>query len=127
MDEPTTGFDPKARREFWELIRQLKSEGRTILLTTHYLDEAEALADRVGVIAHGKIVEISTPETLGNRHNARAKVLWAENGSSRMVETDAPSKFVQELSSRFTGEIPELQIIRPTLEDIYLHLIGENR
>jgi len=67
LDEPTTGFDPEARRAFWELIRELRDEGTTILLTTHYLDEAEALADRVAVINNGKVIEISTPETLGGR------------------------------------------------------------
>lgn len=127
LDEPTTGFDPQARRDFWELIRSLKDEGRTILLTTHYLDEAEALADRVGVIAKGKIVEISTPANIGGRHNAKARVLWSENGSIRSQETDTPSQLVSELCTRFGGEIPELQVIRPTLEDIYLSLIGENQ
>ena len=70
LDEPTTGFDPEARRQFWELINSLKSAGTTILLTTHYLDEAEFLADRVAVINHGQIIEVATPTTLGNRHNS---------------------------------------------------------
>ena len=125
LDEPTTGFDPKARREFWKLIQTLNEEGMTILLTTHYLDEAEELADRVGVIAQGKIVEISTPENLGNRANAKATISWAENGQTRSVESDYPSQVVGDLVSKFGGEVPELQVIRPTLEDIYLKLIGE--
>ena len=80
LDEPTTGFDPEARRAFWDLIRKLRDEGTTILLTTHYLDEAEALADRVAVIVDGKIVEIATPENLGGRNNAKAKISWLEAG-----------------------------------------------
>ena len=126
LDEPTTGFDPKARREFWELIRSLKEEGTTILLTTHYLDEAEALADRVGIIAGGKIVEISSPDTIGGRHSAQARVAWAENGETRSVESSNPTQVVLDLQSKFGGEVPELQVIRPTLEDIYLQLIGED-
>src|SRR3954465_10548218 len=72
LDEPTTGFDPKARREFWELVRDLATAGTTILLTTHYLDEAEALADRVGVIVGGRVVEVAAPAALGGRNQAAA-------------------------------------------------------
>ena len=121
LDEPTTGFDPEARRQFWELIRSLRSEGTSIILTTHYLDEAEFLADRVAVIAHGQLMEIATPQTLGNRHNAKAKVLWRDGE----VETSEPTKIVSELATKYQDEIPELQVIRPSLEDIYLHMIGE--
>ncbi|MEI6250981.1 MAG: ABC transporter ATP-binding protein, partial [Actinomycetes bacterium] len=81
LDEPTTGFDPEARRAFWDLIRGLRADGTTILLTTHYLDEAEALADRVGVINHGRIIEVATPATLGGRDDAKVMVRWRENGS----------------------------------------------
>lgn len=126
LDEPTTGFDPEARRQFWELIRKLKNEGTTILLTTHYLDEAEALADRVAVIAAGKIVEVSTPAELGNRRNAKAKVIWRENGIEKSIETDTPTEIVKKLASDFNGEIPGLQVTRPTLEDIYLSMIGNS-
>ncbi|MFM7623790.1 MAG: ABC transporter ATP-binding protein, partial [Actinomycetota bacterium] len=91
LDEPTTGFDPEARRSFWELIKVLKAEGKTILLTTHYLDEAQALADRVGVINNGKIIEIATPETLGGRNNAPAKVTWLENGTKQQLLTKDPT------------------------------------
>jgi ABC-2 type transport system ATP-binding protein len=126
LDEPTTGFDPEARRQFWELIRKLKNEGTTILLTTHYLDEAEALADRVAVIAAGKIVEVSTPAELGNRKNAKAKVIWRENGIEKSIETDTPTEIVKKLASDFNGEIPGLQVTRPTLEDIYLSMIGNS-
>ena len=122
LDEPTTGFDPEARRQFWELIKSLRSAGTTILLTTHYLDEAEALADRVAVIAHGKIIEEATPSTLGNRQSALAIVKWRDGES----EVDNPTEFVKALSARYQGEVPELQVIRPSLEDIYLRMIGES-
>jgi ABC-2 type transport system ATP-binding protein len=121
LDEPTTGFDPEARRQFWDLIRSLQNSGTTILLTTHYLDEAEALADRVAVINRGKIVEVATPATLGNRQNALATIKWRDGET----ESDKPTEFVKELSAKYQGEVPELQVIRPSLEDIYLKMIGE--
>ena len=127
LDEPTTGFDPEARRAFWDLLNQLRAEGTTIFLTTHYLDEAEALADRVGVIANGKIIEIATPATLGNRANAPARITWFENNKLNEIESTTPTIEVQKLISRFNGEVPQLQVIRPNLEDIYLRMIGENR
>jgi ABC-2 type transport system ATP-binding protein len=125
LDEPTTGFDPEARRSFWELIRVLKTEGATILLTTHYLDEAQALADRVGVINNGKILEIATPQTLGGRNHAPAKVSWLENGVTNQIHTQDPTTEVLKLSQRFNGQIPELEVLRPNLEEIYLKMIGE--
>ena len=125
LDEPTTGFDPEARRSFWELIRTLKSEGTTILLTTHYLDEAQALADRVGVINEGVIIEIATPDTLGGRNTAPAKVTWLENGATQELLTKNPTEEVLKLSQRFNNQIPELQVLRPNLEEIYLRMIGE--
>jgi ABC-2 type transport system ATP-binding protein len=124
LDEPTTGFDPEARRAFWVLIKQLKNEGTTILLTTHYLDEAEALADRVAVMNHGEILEVSTPALLGGRADARATISWREAGEIKSEESDAPTEFVKNLSTRLGGEVPELSIHRPTLEDIYLSMIG---
>ncbi|MFM6841208.1 MAG: ABC transporter ATP-binding protein [Candidatus Planktophila sp.] len=124
LDEPTTGFDPEARRAFWILIKQLKTEGTTILLTTHYLDEAEALADRVAVMNHGEILEVSTPSLLGGRSQAKATVSWSEAGVAKSETTDAPTEFVKELSKRLGGEIPDLSIHRPSLEDIYLSMIG---
>ncbi len=127
LDEPTTGFDPEARRAFWDLIRTLRKEGRTILLTTHYLDEAEALADRVAVIVAGKILEISSPETLGNRHLAQARITWLEGGQQRELLSNNPAGEVATIAARMGGEIPELQVIRPSLEDIYLTMIGEDR
>jgi len=127
LDEPTTGFDPEARRAFWDLLNKLRAEGTTIFLTTHYLDEAEALADRVGVIANGQIIEIATPATLGNRANAPARITWFENNKVNEIESINPTAEVQKLISRFNGEVPQLQVIRPNLEDIYLRMIGENR
>lgn len=124
LDEPTTGFDPEARRAFWILIKQLRDEGTTILLTTHYLDEAESLADRVAVMNHGEILEISTPALLGGRANAQAMVSWSEGGMSKREATDSPTAFVNELSQRLGGEVPDLSIHRPSLEDIYLTMIG---
>jgi len=125
LDEPTTGFDPEARRSFWDLIKLLKSEGSTILLTTHYLDEAQALADRVGVINNGKIIEIATPQTLGGRNNAPAKVCWLEDGVTKEILSKDPTAEVGKLSQRFNGQIPELEVLRPNLEEIYLKMIGE--
>ncbi len=124
LDEPTTGFDPEARRAFWALIQKLRSDGTTILLTTHYLDEAEALADRVGVINEGKIIEISTPIELGGRSTAQALVSWREGSHTKSQATDNPTAVVNKLTTQFNGEIPELTVTRPSLEDIYLKMIG---
>jgi ABC-2 type transport system permease protein len=125
LDEPTTGFDPEARRAFWLLIKQLRDEGTTILLTTHYLDEAEELADRVAVMNHGQIIEISTPALLGGRAHAEAIVSWRENGALQQSSTATPTEFVAALARRLQGEIPELAIRRPSLEDIYLEMIKQ--
>ncbi|PZA22015.1 ABC transporter ATP-binding protein [Modestobacter versicolor] len=125
LDEPTTGFDPEARRQFWSLIRSLRDLGTTMLLTTHYLDEAEELADRVGVIARGRLVEVAVPGELGGRGTAPAVVHWTEGGVRRTAETATPTAFVAELAARFPGEVPDLAVARPTLEDVYLRMIGE--
>ena len=124
LDEPTTGFDPEARRAFWSLIRDLKAGGTTILLTTHYLDEAEELADRVAVITAGKIVEVSTPALLGGRSTAKATVSWMGTSGLESEESDNPTAVVNKLAAQFGGDIPELVITRPSLEDIYLKMIG---
>jgi len=124
LDEPTTGFDPEARRAFWSLIRDLKSGGTTILLTTHYLDEAEALADRVAVISAGKIIEVSTPALLGGRSTAKATVQWQGTDGVQSEESNNPTAVVTKLAAQFNGEIPDLTITRPSLEDIYLKMIG---
>ncbi|MFE9207530.1 ABC transporter ATP-binding protein [Micromonospora sp. NPDC007230] len=125
LDEPTTGFDPEARREFWELIRDLAAAGTTIVLTTHYLDEAEALADRVGVIAAGRVVEVAPPNRLGNRQEALTTVSWrTPEGRLETAATATPTALVAELAARFGGEVPGLTVTRPTLEDVYLRMIG---
>jgi ABC-2 type transport system ATP-binding protein len=125
LDEPTTGFDPEARRRFWDLIRTLAAEGTTIVLTTHYLDEAEALADRVAVVGKGRIVSQGDPATLGGRAGARATVSWTADGRRQEVHTGEPTRVIAELMATFPGEIPELSVHRPTLEETYLHLIEE--
>lgn len=124
LDEPTTGFDPEARRAFWALIEKLRGDGTTILLTTHYLDEAEALADRVGVINNGQIVEIATPTELGGRSTAQALVTWRDGSNVNSESTNNPTALVSKLMMQFNGEIPELTVTRPSLEDIYLTMIG---
>lgn len=123
LDEPTTGFDPEARRVFWQLIERLKGEGVTILLTTHYLEEADALADRVVVITKGRKVADTTPADLGNRNEGRIVVRWREGDALREEVTSSPSAFVVELSARFGGEVPGLEVLRPTLEEAYLALV----
>jgi ABC-2 type transport system ATP-binding protein len=126
LDEPTTGFDPAARRLFWDLVESLAGEGTTILLTTHYLDEAERLADRVGVVAQGRILEVSAPADLGGRKQAEATVTWTgPDGLRRSVVTGEPTKTVGELAARFDGEVPDLAVTRPTLEETYLRMVGE--
>ena len=125
LDEPTTGFDPEARRSFWALIQKLRSDGTTILLTTHYLDEAEALADRVAVINNGVIIEVSTPAELGGRATSQATVTWRDGDTVKSERSDNPTALVSKLSSLFGGEVPELVVSRPSLEDIYLEMIGE--
>jgi ABC-2 type transport system ATP-binding protein len=126
LDEPTTGFDPQARRQFWDLIRALAADGTTILLTTHYLDEAEALADQVAVISGGKIVAEGTPATLGGRSTAKATVSWVDETGPRTVLTDTPTAVINDLSAG-GRELAELTVTRPSLEDTYLQLIGGTR
>ncbi|MFD9544810.1 ABC transporter ATP-binding protein [Streptomyces sp. NPDC060022] len=126
LDEPTTGFDPSARRQFWELVRLLAREGTTIVLTTHYLEEAEALADRLAVIAAGRIVAEGEPAALRERFGNEATVSWTEpDGSPRSESTPTPTRTLAGLIGRFDGEIPGLRVSRPTLEDIYLRLTGQ--
>jgi len=123
LDEPTTGFDPQARRQFWDLIRQLAAGGTTILLTTHHLDEAEALANRVAVLASGRIVACGDVETLGGRAGGAATVRWLNGRHRREEHTDDPAAVVARLNSEFGGAVPGLAVTRPSLEDVYLELI----
>ncbi len=123
MDEPTTGFDPEARRQFWELIKSLAGDGTTILLTTHYLDEAAALADRVAVIAGGTVVAMDSPAGLTQHVNSAATVRWMEGDEVHVVETDHPTDVIRQRSLD-GSELTELTVTRPTLEDAYLQLIG---
>ena len=125
LDEPTTGFDPEARREFWNLIRALKQEGTTILLTTHYLDEAAQLGDRAGVIVGGRLVDVAPIHELGGAEARVPVVRWrAADGTPREARTERPAEFVASVA-RDLGREPEgLEVIRPSLEDIYLDLVG---
>ncbi|MDP5184279.1 ABC transporter ATP-binding protein [Blastococcus sp. BMG 814] len=125
LDEPTTGMDPVARRQFWELVRGLRADGTTVLLTTHYLDEAAELADRVGVIAEGRLVDVAPPAELGADLRRRATVSWLEGGARRQVVTERPADVLRDLLATTTrGELPGLTVTRPGLEDVYLQLVG---
>jgi ABC-2 type transport system ATP-binding protein len=126
LDEPTTGFDPAARRSAWELIRSLRSLGKTILLTTHYLDEAQQLADRVAVIRAGRIVSMGTPSELIGE-TGKAEIRFRRNGAEVVLETDEPTRLLHELTSEALAEgreLEHLEVRRPTLEDVYLELVG---
>lgn len=123
LDEPTTGFDPEARRHFWDLINLLKSEGTTILLTTHYLDEAAQLSDRAGIIAGGKLEDIGTIDELGGAEARVPIVRWRDNGVQHETRTPTPGAVVADLM-RAGGEPDDLRVIRPSLEDIYLELVA---
>ncbi|MBE1876252.1 ABC transporter ATP-binding protein [Myceligenerans pegani] len=130
LDEPTTGFDPQARRSFWDLVTGLRDDGATILLTTHYLEEAAYLADRVVVIDHGTVVASGAPDSLGGPDARTPLVSWLDGGARRSLRTDRPTEAVARLAREIGGpggEIPGLTITRPTLEDVYLDLIGGGR
>lgn len=121
LDEPTTGFDPEARRQFWGLIRSLKAEGTTILLTTHYLDEAAQLGDRAGIIAGGRLIDIGRIDEIGGADARVPLVRWREKGELREERTTTPAALVTKL-----GEKDSLEVIRPSLEDIYIDLVGRH-
>jgi ABC-2 type transport system ATP-binding protein len=143
LDEPTTGFDPGARRNAWEIVRNLTALDKTVFLTTHYMDEAQYLADRVAVIAKGRIVAVGPPGTLGDRHLAKsvirfrppltddlppeiASLATTANGELQLVVTD-PTRVLHDLTSWAVGrgiELEGLEVSRPTLEDVYLELTG---
>jgi ABC-2 type transport system ATP-binding protein len=127
LDEPTTGFDPAARRAAWEVIRSLRALGKTILLTTHYLDEAESLADRVAVLREGRIVAMGRPEDLTGSAPA-SEIRYRRDGEDVVVSTHQPTQVLHELTSAALAEGRELEnlsVRRPTLEEIYLALTGD--
>jgi ABC-2 type transport system ATP-binding protein len=126
LDEPTTGFDPAARRAFWRLVDDLAAEGTTIVLTTHYLDEAERLAQRVAVMSGGRFLDVAPPSSLGGRQQELATVSWTDDdGTPRSTTTAEPTRTVAELAARFGGEVPSLAVTRPTLEETYLRMVAE--
>ncbi|MGY1813816.1 ABC transporter ATP-binding protein [Blastococcus sp. SYSU D00820] len=124
LDEPTTGMDPVARRQFWELVRGLCASGATVLLTTHYLDEAAALADRVGVVSGGRLVDVAPPAELGAALRRQATVAWTEGGRERAVRTTDPVAALRDLLAAPGADLPGLTVTRPGLEDVYLRLVG---
>jgi ABC-2 type transport system ATP-binding protein len=126
LDEPTTGFDPQARRAAWEMIRSLRSLGKTVLLTTHYLDEAEQLADRVAVLRDGQIVRIGTPRDLTTA-DLEVEIRYRRDGEEIVVRTSEPTRVLNELTAEALArgeELDHLEVRRPTLEDVYLTLTG---
>jgi ABC-2 type transport system ATP-binding protein len=128
LDEPTTGFDPAARRQAWETVRSLQALGKTVLLTTHYLDEAQALADRVAIIKDGAILVEGAPGELGGA-TPRYCVAWRDpDGAPQERETDDPTPLLYELTAAALargGRVEELRVTQPSLEDVYLELTGD--
>ena len=128
LDEPTTGFDPAARRAAWDMIRSLRSLGKTILLTTHYLDEAEKLADRLAVLREGVIIREGTPAELTGG-SSETEIRYRQNGQEVVVRTSEPTRLLQQLTTEALAEGRELEglsVRRPTLEDVYLSLTAEH-
>ncbi|HKB51123.1 MAG TPA: ABC transporter ATP-binding protein [Solirubrobacterales bacterium] len=128
LDEPTTGFDPSARRQAWETIAGLRELGKTVFLTTHYMDEAQRLADRVTIIAGGEIVARGTPEDLGDRESRPARISYREDGREVALETTTPVQTLNELTGRALAEgrdLEGLEVTRPSLEDVYLELTDQ--
>ena len=129
LDEPTTGFDPSARRQAWEAIAGLRDLGKTVFLTTHYMDEAQYLADRVTIIGRGEIVASGTPEDLGDRESLPTTISYRLDGEEVAVETTTPVVDLHELTARAVAEgleLEALEVTRPNLEDIYLSLTSED-
>jgi ABC-2 type transport system ATP-binding protein len=128
LDEPTTGFDPAARRAAWDMIRSLRSLGKTVLLTTHYLDEAEQLADRVGVMREGVIVRIGTPREL-TTSDQEVEIRYRRDGEEIVVSTTEPTRVLNELTAEALArgeELERLEVRRPTLEEVYLSLTADD-
>ena len=129
LDEPTTGFDPEARHVFWDLVKDLRTDGTSVLLTTHYLDEAAQLADEVAIILGGRVIEYGTPEALARQAGSERTVSWIEDGVERTEYTATPTAVVRGLMGRLTGpdgEVPGLQVHTPSLEDHYLELVSRH-
>ena len=127
LDEPTTGFDPGARRMAWETIRSLRELGKTILLTTHYIEEAQQLADQVAVLRAGQIAAIGTPGELIGATPA-TQIRYRLNGEVVVVHTEEPTRVLHDLTSRALAdgvELEGLEVRRPTLEEVYLTLTAE--
>jgi len=125
LDEPTTGFDPQARRQAWDLIAGLRDLGKTVFLTTHYMDEAQRLADRVAIIAGGEIVARGAPQELGERNGNATTIRYRRAGEDFSIETDDPVTALHELTGRALEEgfeLEGLEVSRPSLEDVYLSL-----
>ncbi|HEY8501063.1 MAG TPA: ABC transporter ATP-binding protein [Solirubrobacterales bacterium] len=125
LDEPTTGFDPSARRQAWDVIAGLRDLGKTVFLTTHYMDEAQRLADRVTIIAAGQIVARGTPGDLGRRESAETTIHYRSGGREVTVQTDDPVRALHELTGEALArgeELEGLEVTRPSLEDVYLEL-----
>jgi ABC-2 type transport system ATP-binding protein len=129
LDEPTTGFDPSARRQAWEVIGGLRDLGKTVFLTTHYMDEAQRLADRVTIIAAGRIVAQGTPEDLGERDAGETTIRYRSGGREVVLQTNDPVTTLHELTAKALadGETLEgLEVTRPSLEDVYLELTADS-
>jgi ABC-2 type transport system ATP-binding protein len=125
LDEPTTGFDPSARRQAWDVIAGLRDLGKTVFLTTHYMDEAQRLADRVTIIAAGEIVARGTPEDLGERERGETTIRYRSNGREVVLQTMTPVQTLHELTEKALADgepLEGLEVTRPSLEDVYLEL-----
>jgi ABC-2 type transport system ATP-binding protein len=125
LDEPTTGFDPQARRQAWEAIAGLRELGKTVFLTTHYMDEAQQLADRVAIIAAGQVVAEGTPADLGDRDSQPTTISYRGPDGDVSLSTATPVQTLNELTGRALAEgfeLENLEVKRPTLEDVYLEL-----
>ena len=129
LDEPTTGFDPAARRAAWDTVRALADLGKTVLLTTHYLDEAQALCDRVAIVKDGRILAVGAPAALGVGASTRYRVSWRDEGDDvHARETEDPTALLHQLTSAALARgvpLRDLSVSRPTLEDVYLELTAE--
>jgi ABC-2 type transport system ATP-binding protein len=127
LDEPTTGFDPAARRAAWEMIRSLRELGKTVLLTTHYLDEAEQLADRVAVMREGRIVRVGTPRELTSAE-VEVEIRYRRDGEDVLLRTNEATRVLHELTAEALArgeELDRLEVRRPTLEEVYLTLMQD--